>query len=191
VSEKQGAQRWRFSHYQRTRSTAQKSVSFSILSRCHTDFEFENVALALQDIAEYVRQKGGTFEGDNNEGFYVINNERITYQVNARVITLYTRFPPETVQTSTTRGVSAPLQIDLAMSRSSIPRQIAQTGDKITQAGGSFTGDTKGGNFAVQKPVEVIGTYRVANENVTVSITKYPSLFAGTIKSKIKEYFSE
>jgi hypothetical protein len=31
----------------------------------------------------------------------------------------------------------------------------------------------------------------VANENVTVLITKYPSLFAGTIKSKIKEYFSE
>ncbi|MDR1507576.1 MAG: DUF4384 domain-containing protein [Treponema sp.] len=168
-----------------------KSVSFSILPLCHTDFEFDDPARALREIAEDVRQRGGRFEGNDREGFYVINNGRVSYTVQGTVITLITRLPPEAASRLLTRGPASPLQVDLAIPRASIPGQIASTGDKIKQAGGVFSGDVRGGNFAVQKPVEIAGNYRVANENVTVLITKYPSLFAGTIKSKIKEYFSE
>jgi hypothetical protein len=168
-----------------------KSVPFSILPLCHTDFEFDDPIRALGEMAEEVRYKGGRFEGGNDEGFYVINNERVNYRVQGTIITLITRLPPEAVSRSLTRGLAAALQIDLAIPRTSIPGQIAATGDKIKQAGGVFSGDIRGGNFAVQKPVEIVGNYRVANEQVTVLITKYPSLFAGTIKSKIKEYFSE
>jgi hypothetical protein len=168
-----------------------KSVPFSILPLCHTEFEFDDPARALGEIAEDVRQRGGNFEGDGREGFYTVNNERVNYRVRGSVITLITRLPPEAVSRSLTRGMAAPLQIDLAIPRTSIPGQIASTGDKIKQPGGVFAGDIQGGNFTVRKPMEIAGNYQVANEQVTVLITKYPSLFAGTIKSKIKEYFSE
>jgi hypothetical protein len=168
-----------------------KSLPFSILPLYRRDFEFTDPVLALREIAEDVRKKGGSFEGGNSEGFYVINNERVNYKVHSKGITLSTRLPPEAASRSLSRGMAAPLQIDLAIPRTSIPGQIASTGDKIKQAGGVFSGDTRGGNFAVRKPVEIAGNYQVANENVTVLITKYPALFAGTIKSKIKEYFSE
>jgi len=167
-----------------------KSISFSILPFCHTVFEFVNPIQALQEIAEDVKQRGGTFEGNNSEGFYIINNERVNYEVHGSLITLLTRLSPESASRSVARGATAPLRIDLTMPRSSIPQQIELTGDKIKEAGGVFTGDITGGNFEVQKPVEVIGNYQVLNENITVSITKYPALFAGIIKSKIKEYFS-
>jgi hypothetical protein len=127
----------------------------------------------------------------NSEGFYIINNQRVNYRVQGKVITLITRLPPEALSRSATRGIAQPLKIDLSMPASSIPRQIALTGSKIRDTGGIFTGDIRGGSFEVNKPVEIVGNYQVANENVTVLITKYPSLFAGTIKSKIKEYFSE
>jgi hypothetical protein len=168
-----------------------KCLSFSILPYCHTDFEFADPAEALRELAEDVRQRGGTFEGNHREGFYSINNERVDYRAQDKGITLITRLPPQAVSRSLTRGLAAPLQVDLAIPRASIPEQIASTGDKIKQAGGVFSGDIRGGNFAVQKPVEITGNYQVANENVTVLITKYPSLFAGVIKSKIKDYFSK
>jgi hypothetical protein len=168
-----------------------KSLTFSIWPLCHSDFEFANPIQALQEIAGDVRKNGGTFEGNSGEGFYVLNNEKVNYNVQGKLVTLLTRLPPEAVSRSVTRGVSAPLQIDLTMPRSRIPQQITLTGDKIKQAGGVFSGNVSGGRFEVQKPVEIIGNYQIANESVTVLITKYPSLFAGTIKSKIKEYFSE
>jgi hypothetical protein len=168
-----------------------KSMAFSILPLCHTDFEFGDPARALAEAAEDARQRGGSFEGDNSEGFYVIDGGRASYKVNGNVITLITRLPPEAASRPLARGMAAPLQIDLAIARASMPGQIASTGEKIKQAGGVFAGDIRGGNFAVRKPVEIAGNYRVAGERVTVLITKYPSLFAGAIKSKIREYFSE
>jgi hypothetical protein len=168
-----------------------KSVPFSILPRSASDFEFADPVRALREIAEYVRQKGGIFEGDDNEGFYVLNNGRVDYRVHEHGVTLITRLPPEAASRSLARGMAAPLQIDLAIPRANMPGQIASTGDKIKQAGGVFSGDTRSGNFAVQKPVEIAGNYQAANGNVTVLITTYPSLFAGIIKSKIKDYFSE
>jgi hypothetical protein len=168
-----------------------KSCSFSIWPLCHTDFEFANPIQALREIADDVRKNSGTFDGNNSEGFYVLNNEKITYKVSGSIIKHLTRLPPEAASRSATRGFASPLKIDLTMPRSRIPQQITLTGDKIKKTGGIFTGDVSGGKFEVQKPVEITGNYQVANENVTILITKYPSLFAGTIKSKIKEYFSE
>jgi hypothetical protein len=168
-----------------------KSLTFSILPFCRSDFEFADPVQALRELADDVRKSGGTFEGDDREGFFVLNNETVHYSVRDKLIALLTRLPPETLSHSAARGVSQPLKIDLTLPRSSIPTQIESTGSKIKDSGGIFTGDTSGGTFAVQKPVEITGNYQVANENITVLITKYPSLFAGTIKSKIKDYFSE
>jgi hypothetical protein len=171
--------------------TAITELENELTNTASLDFEFANPVQALREIKEDVRKSGGTFEGNNSEGFYVLHNEKVTYKVQGKILTLFTRLPPEAISRSATRGISSPLKIDLTMPRSKIPQQITLTGDKIKQAGGIFSGDVSGGRFEVQKPVEIIGNYQVANESVTVLITQYPSLFAGTIKSKIKEYFGE
>jgi hypothetical protein len=168
-----------------------KSFSFSIWPLCHTDFEFANPLQSLAETAGEVRKNGGTFEGNNSEGFFTAGSEKVNYRVQGNIITLITRLPPEAVSHSAARGVNPPLQIDLSIPNSSIPKQIALTGSKIKDTGGIFTGDINGGRFEVKRPVEIIGNYQIAHENVTVLITTYPALFAGTIKSKIKEYFSE
>ena len=97
------------------------------------DFEFSNPSGVLREIADYVRQKGGGVEGDDNEGFYTIDNERVNYKVHGNGITLITRLPPQALSRSLTRGMAAPLQIDLAIPRTSIPGQIASTGDKMNR----------------------------------------------------------
>jgi hypothetical protein len=168
-----------------------RGLSFSIWPLCRSDFEFANPVQALQETADEVRKNGGTFEGNEREGFFILDDEKVNYRVQGSIITFITRLPPEAVSRSVTRGVTQPLKIDLSIPNSSIPRQIALTGSKIRDTGGIFTGDINGGLFEVKKPVEITGNYHVAHENVTVLITKYPALFAGVIKSKIKEYFSE
>jgi hypothetical protein len=168
-----------------------RGLSFSIWPLCRTDFEFADPAHALQETAEELRKNGGTFEGNDREGFFIVDGEKVDYRVQGGIITLITRLPPEAVPRSVTRSLNPPLQIDLSMPSSSIARQIAITGSKIRDTGGIFTGDENGGLFEVKNPVEITGNYQAAHENVTVLITKYPALFAGVIKSKIKEYFSE
>ena len=61
---------------------------------------------------------------------------------------------------------------------------------EIMNAGGSFSGDASAGMFSGSSPVGAIkGTYQVAGNVVTITITDRPWLApCGTIESKIRSY---
>jgi hypothetical protein len=61
----------------------------------------------------------------------------------------------------------------------------------VADAGGSFTGDATGGSFSGKTPMGAVkGTYTVAGNTVTVTITDKPWLLpAGTLEGKVREYF--
>jgi hypothetical protein len=101
------------------------------------------------------------------------------------------RPPEEPVLSSTALGTVQPQMactFDIELSGSA-PEIVQKAQEMVTEAGGTFSGDTSSGSYQLKIPVGSIeGTYSLSGSTIRFDITKKPMLVpCGTIESFLRE----
>ena len=161
----------------------------------HEEYEYgkpENLMEMLNAIHNDAISQGGTFEGNEISGVYVVNNIRGSYRI--------PRNTPENIQFAIynldafTSGAQAGVQTRGAGFTFSFskPRNITQaintvkTG--IEEKGGTFTGNEHQGSF---KASGITGQYNVS-DIVNITITEKPFMLPNSlIEREVKIFFGE
>jgi hypothetical protein len=165
--------------------------------RPHEEYSYvvpENIREAYQAISAEVQQKGGTLEGNETSGFYIIDNVRTSYRI--------PRDAPDTIQFAiyyldnftrgkssrvTTRGAGSGFNFNIPRP-GNITQTIHQVKSGIEGSGGRFSGNEQQGNFQAKG---ITGQYRVADD-VNVTITDKPFVIPNSmIEREVRSYFSE
>jgi hypothetical protein len=156
----------------------------------HEEYEYakpQNMTETYQTIRDDAIKQGGYFEGNTVGGFYIINNVRGSYRVQADTIR-FTAYFLDTYTADSYRGTrtrGSPFKFSFAKPQN-LSQAIQAVRNGIINKGGTFTGDEQQGNF---KASGIAGQYSVS-DMVNVTISEKPFVVPNSlIEREIKNYF--
>ena len=173
-------------------NTSEAIYSISIL-KPHEEYEYgkpENMREMIDSISNDAKRQGGTFEGNETSGVYIVNNIRGSYRIS--------RETPDIIQfvsynldnfsdgrRAGTRTRGGGFSFSIARP-GNIAQAIHSVKAGIEDSGGKFTGNEQQGDFNAKG---IIGRYRVGDV-VNVTITEKPFMIPNSvIEREVRNYF--
>jgi hypothetical protein len=172
--------------------TGEAAYTITIL-KPHEEYEYarpENMREMVENLRNDVLRQGGTFEGNETSGVYIVNNIRGSYRI--------PRETPDRIQFAIyyldnfTGGRNAGVQtrgrgFNFSFTRPADMRQAVQSVRLgIEENGGTFSGNEQQGNFRASG---ITGQYRVA-DMVNVTITEKPFVVPNAlIEREVRNFF--
>jgi len=155
----------------------------------HTEYEFtkpENMNALYQSIRDDAVKQKGYFEGNEVSGFYIIGNVRGSYLVTKPDTIQFASYSLDVYNGNSPRATRGQPYIFSFAKPQNISQAIETVQTRITNKGGTFSGDEQQGSF---KASGIAGQYKVS-DRVDVTISEKPFVVPiSLIENEVKKFF--
>ncbi|MDR0585947.1 MAG: DUF4384 domain-containing protein [Treponema sp.] len=145
-----------------------------------------NMTETVQSLRSEIVRQGGSFNGNEREGSFSSAGARGTYRLSGNNIIVTLREQRNAQSQPSTRGLGdRGFRFSFAKPPD-LPGAVRTVKNGISQKGGSFNGDERGGNFQASG---IAGEYNVADQ-VHVNILEKPFIISNSlIEREVKNFF--